>query len=376
MKGSRFQNQQAVEDPTQNPHYLPPPPFTIKEIRDAVPAHLFERSALKSGAYLALDLLVICLFFYLASFIEYAPVWARFVLWPTYWFVQGVVMTGVWVIGHECGHQSFSDSKLINNSVGLVLHSLLLVPYHAWRITHSQHHKSNCHMERDQVFVPAVKEKANDFFNDTPLLNFLQLLMMWFIGWPGYLLFNVASQEHSRRANHFEPNSPLFEEKHRPLIVVSDIVLLLAIGLFAWISHVYGFVFWAKYYFVPYLWVNFWLVTITYLQHTDIKVPHYRGDEWSFIRGALATVDRDYGFLNHVFHHIGDSHVAHHLFSTMPHYNAIEATKYLKPVLGKYYLEEKENVFVSLWRNWQYCHWVESTGNMVWWKNSRLTKQQ
>jgi hypothetical protein len=27
-------------------------------------------------------------------------------------------------------------------------------------------------------------------------------------------------------------------------------------------------------YFVPYLWVNHWLVFITYLQHTDPKLPH------------------------------------------------------------------------------------------------------
>ena len=38
--------------------------------------------------------------------------------------------------------------------------------------------------------------------------------------------------------------------------------------------------------------------------------------------------------LNKVFHHITDTHVAHHLFSTMPHYHAMEATKAIKPVLG------------------------------------------
>jgi fatty acid desaturase len=35
-------------------------------------------------------------------------------------------------------------------------------------------------------------------------------------------------------------------------------------------------------------------------------------------------VDRSYGvLLDAAFHHITDSHVVHHLFSTMPHYNAI-----------------------------------------------------
>jgi omega-6 fatty acid desaturase (delta-12 desaturase) len=33
-------------------------------------------------------------------------------------------------------------------------------------------------------------------------------------------------------------------------------------------------------------------VTITFLQHTHPNLPHYEDDEWDWIRGALATVDR------------------------------------------------------------------------------------
>ena len=53
------------------------------------------------------------------------------------------------------------------------------------------------------------------------------------------------------------------------------------------------------------------------------ELPHYTDDEWDWLRGALATVDRDYGWLlNSLHHHIADTHVAHHLFSSMPHYHA------------------------------------------------------
>ncbi len=73
---------------------------------------------------------------------------------------------------------------------------------------------------------------------------------------------------------------------------------------------------------MPYLIVNSWLVTITLLQHTHPKLPHYNDKEWDWLRGALCTVDRSFGFLDFFFHHIADTHVAHHLFSQMPHYNA------------------------------------------------------
>jgi fatty acid desaturase len=50
---------------------------------------------------------------------------------------------------------------------------------------------------------------------------------------------------------------------------------------------------------------------------------------------ALASTCRSYGwFLDQVFHHIADTHVAHHLFSYMPHYHAVEATAAIRKVLG------------------------------------------
>ena len=46
--------------------------------------------------------------------------------------LQGAVCTGVWVIAHECGHGGFSKWQVVNDAVGLVLHSCLLVPYFSW----------------------------------------------------------------------------------------------------------------------------------------------------------------------------------------------------------------------------------------------------
>lgn len=86
-------------------------------------------------------------------------------------------------------------------------------------------------------------------------------------------------------------------------------------------------------YIVPYLIVNMWLVMITLLQHTHPSLPHYTDKEWEWLRGALSTVDRSYGFLDIVFHHIADTHVAHHLFSTMPHYHAQVRTGACEDVL-------------------------------------------
>jgi len=50
-------------------------------------------------------------------------------LWAVYGFWAGLFGTGLWVIGHECGHQSFSESKIINNTVGWIIHSAYVLSY-------------------------------------------------------------------------------------------------------------------------------------------------------------------------------------------------------------------------------------------------------
>ncbi len=128
----------------------------------------------------------------------------------------------------------------------------------------------------------------------------------------------------------------------------------------------------AKVYLVPYLFVNMWLVMITDLQHTDPTLPHYRSAKWNWLKGALCTLDRDYGYFNVVFHHIGDTHVAHHLFSHMPHYHAEEATRALKPILGKYYLTDTvspglRGIGEALWKTSKFCRFVDDDGDVLWW---------
>jgi len=104
--------------------------------------------------------------------------------------------------------------------------------------------------------------------------------------------------------------------------------------------------------------VNLFLVLITFLQHTDYALPHYTNEEWDWLRGALATVDRDFGILNGIFHHITDTHVVHHLFSNMPFYHAKEATESVKRLLGDYYRFDDTNFVKALWQNFV-CTYVQ-----------------
>ena len=52
------------------------------------------------------------------------------------------VWTGTqwFVVGHDCGHRSFSKNKLLEDIVGTVAFAPLIYPFEPWRIKHNHHH--------------------------------------------------------------------------------------------------------------------------------------------------------------------------------------------------------------------------------------------
>ena len=70
------------------------PPFTIGSLRRGIPEHCFDRSLLKSGAYLFADLAVVAVLLLGSRYIDLQTFWLRLLLWPVYWFCQ--------VGSHEC----------------------------------------------------------------------------------------------------------------------------------------------------------------------------------------------------------------------------------------------------------------------------------
>lgn len=338
------------------------PPFTLRELKQAIPPHCFQRSVIRSFSYVVFDLIIAFLLYHVATtYIPLLPEPLSYIAWPIYGAVQGCVLTGVWVIAHECGHHAFSDYQWLDDTVGLILHSFLLVPYFSWKYSHRRHHSNTGSMERDEVFVPKPKSAVpwfSKYFNNPPG-RVLTLAVTLLLGWPLYLAFNVSGRYYDRFACHFDPYGPIYSDRERLQIYISDVgILAVTYGLFR-LAAAKGITYLICVYGAPLLVVNAFLVLITYLQHTHPSLPHYDSSEWDWLRGALATCDRDYGILNKVFHNITDTHVAHHLFSTMPHYHAMEATKAIKPILKEYYQFDGTPFYKAMWREAKECVYVE-----------------
>lgn len=266
------------------------PDISVNSLRKAIPKSCFERSALRGIGYVARDLTLIFTTFYaFRNYITAANISSallRSVLWSIYGFLNGLFATGLWVLAHECGHQAFSTSKLFNDTVGFVVHSSLLVPYFSWKISHGKHHKATGHIERDMVFVPRTRdehcrrfriptEQMQEVVQDTPLYSAYFLLVRLLLGWPIYLLTNDTGHDYHRRrskgrgrsqknglfggVNHFNPRSPIFENRDAHLVVLSDVGVGITIAALSYLVTCYGWSQIWRWYFVPYLWVNSWL---------------------------------------------------------------------------------------------------------------------
>ena len=266
------------------------PDFTVKQIRDAIPAHCYERSAAKGLYYVARDIVSLATTFYLFNqFLtpENVPsTAARAALWAVYTFVQGLFGTGLWVLAHECGHQSFSPSKTLNDTVGWICHSALLVPYFSWKISHGKHHKATGHLERDMVFVPKTRDQyasrvgyyaheLTELMEETPILTAGNMIGQQLVGWPLYLITNTTGHNVHERAsegrgkgkkngfgngvNHFNPSSPLYDAKDGKLVLLSDFGMAITAGILFLVGKNYGWANLAVWYILPYLWVNHWL---------------------------------------------------------------------------------------------------------------------
>ncbi|TPX60733.1 hypothetical protein PhCBS80983_g01643 [Powellomyces hirtus] len=310
---------------------LPGSDVNIGALRKSLPAHVFEKSLAHSMAYFVWDSAVLAGLFYgykayLHGVSWGATEWAAYVVWAN---VVGFFMWSFFVVGHDCGHGSFSDNKTINAVVGHLSHGFLLVPYWPWARSHAQHHAYHNHKDKDMSHVwstPAEESTGAKFLKDQPLL-------VPFAYTFGYLLAGWTD------GSHFVPWGKLFRNNRERVqcVISTGVVLayLVAIRYAAgsWSAFSVGFV-------VPWSIYNTWLYVVTYLQHHTADTQVYSNENWTFTTGAVQTVDRVYGFglLDKLMHNITDGHVVHHLFYTsIPHYRLMDATPAVAESLGKSY---------------------------------------
>lgn len=232
-----------------------------------------------SLCYLIMDITILLSLLASAIWLEaYIHGWLKYLLLLiVYPFLAGIPMTGLWVIGHECGHGAFSSSNAVNNVIGLLIHSSMFAPYFAWRSSHARHHQFANNMSTDLNYVPPMRTEyknsipgkfdLHEVAEDAPFLVFCRILLQQLCGWPWYLLTQITAGPNSspRRSrgwwdnSHFLPSSSLFRPSEYWTIILSDLGLICTGLLLSSLAHRFGVwtIFWA--YILPWIWVNHWI---------------------------------------------------------------------------------------------------------------------
>lgn len=238
---------------------------SITEIKRAIPSHCFQAEIRHSMYYVFQDFaFIIALYATVEWLSPLVPTWWQIFITPGYWLLQGTFFTALFVVGHDCGHDSFSNCGLLNDTIGTLTHSFLWAPYYPWKLSHKHHHKNNNNIDKDEVFYP-IREKWDEG-------GFLLPGFGLGLGWFGYMFRGYKP----RQVFHFDPCDPLLKDHMVGCI-------LTYVGLAAWSMCLYHYAATHGLFYLIYHWgipvfiFATYNVMITFLHHSDVDVPWYSG---------------------------------------------------------------------------------------------------
>jgi omega-3 fatty acid desaturase (delta-15 desaturase) len=363
-----------VRDETETKHREGPMElsFNLAQLKEAIPKECFEKNLSTSLYYMFRDLALIFgtgyVYYMLFPVTSIQNVYLQWCYRLVYWTAQSLFFWCLFVVGHDCGHGTFSNSETVNDILGHICHGIEFVPYYPWRLSHKFHHKfHNSPQDLSHPWLTPEKLGSPD------LLMFRYTQHMPFIAFSAYWTYLYAGYYDG---NHWLPNSELFDipttDKERRLESRRCIVSTVAVfsWLAFWLYYFGNFYTFMDVYFIPVLGMGWWVFTITYLQHHEPGVTQLiQKKEWDYLKGALHTVDRHFGWgLDQLMHHITDCHLVHHLFFLdIPHYNLPKATAAIVPIIepsGYYIYRNTEDFFIRVFKYvWLYGFNLDEHGN-------------
>lgn len=298
---------------------------TLRTIIKTLPPECFSKNAVKAWSGLAFSVVAVILGYI-------SLVFSPWYLLPLAWIYTGTALTGFFVIGHDCGHRSFSNRNWINNLVGHLVFLPLIFPFHPWRLKHDHHHLHTNKMDEDNAWYPFTSELYNE---SEPLIQVVYRFIRGKFWWLGSTL---------HWANlHFNPS--LYPEKQRKEVIFSAGLVIaysaIAFPLMIWTGGIFG---WINFFLMPWLVYHFWMSTFTIVHHTMPDIPFKYKENWSAAQDQLTgTVHCEYPlWVELLCHHI-NVHIPHHISTGIPSYNLRMAHESLKENWGEYLYETNFN---------------------------------
>ena len=306
---------------------------TLPTILRKMPASVLKKDTSKAFFFLVRDLLLTCVF---VAGIIYVDSWIIGFFLSIF---LGMSLMGLFVLGHDAGHRSFSNHEGINNFVGHLTTSICLWPFHVWRLSHDLHHRHTHNLDKEIAWRPlTVKQymKRSTFDRWFYRATRSYLMSISSIVFTGYFIRDALSGRRSK----------FFEQKDMPIlkfsIMVCFIATLLVITASIATAGLYGFL----YLFVlPQIVFQTLLSVFTFFHHTSPDRTLFPNASWTMEKGQLGgTIHVKYPAIIEWFCHDINWHIPHHVCVGIPHYHLRLAHKGLKNAYPEYVKEVILNV--------------------------------
>ncbi|MGI8313738.1 fatty acid desaturase [Halobacillus mangrovi] len=229
--------------------------------------------------------------------------------------IAGGFVIRLFIIFHDCTHQSFMDNQKANRIIGTITGIITLFPFDKWKRSHSIHHATSGNLDKrgtGDIWVMTVEE-----YLEAPLKTriayriYRNPIVMFGLG-PIYL-FLVSNRFNRKGA----------KRKERMNTYVTNVAILAIYSLLVWAIG------WQAFLLIqlPILYVSGVLgIWLFYVQHQFEDSYFEDESEWDFVKAAVdgSSYYKLPKVLQWVSGNIGFHHV-HHLSPRVPNYNLEKA---------------------------------------------------
>lgn len=262
----------------------------------------------------------------------------------------------IFIIQHDCGHNSFFKSIKLNDFVGSLLGIITLTPYFRWRRSHARHHASSGDLDfRGIGDVPTITVEEYRALGWKGKLRYRVLrhpLVLFVIG--PTILFAVINRvaPDLKKTERREINSVWFTN-------ISLLLIFLALG--NWLGFIATILVW-----LPLTVFSAVIgVYLFYVQH-QFEDTYWRWHkEWDYAEAAMrgSSFFKLPRLLQWFTGNIGFHHL-HHLSPRIPNYN-LERAHYENPIFQKVHTITLATSFKTI-----FLHlWDEQTHKLISWRD-------
>lgn len=236
-------------------------------------------------------------------------------------------MVRIFIIQHDCGHQSFLASQKLNNIVGVACSLFSTIPYKYWAKVHNYHHGHTGQLEERNIgdinFITVDEYRSRGAWGRFTYRLFRNPIVLFFIAPVYYFLVS----------NRFPTFNLRGWSKVRRSQVINNVMI---VGLYAGLAYILGwkqFLFIQLYLVIGFFCVSFWFF---YVQHQHEETYMRWRTNWDYLIASIRGAS--YYKLPKVFQwltgNIGLHHI-HHLSSLIPNYHLEKCLKE-NPLFTKY----------------------------------------